>query len=59
VSLPYLQDLNRQTRETNHLTVRQGLSPVYVEKLESPEPLLSITAPVIRMPAPLFGNSHL
>ena len=39
VSLPYLQELNRQTRETIHLTVRQGLSAVYVEKLESPEPL--------------------
>jgi DNA-binding IclR family transcriptional regulator len=31
--------LNRQTRETIHLTVRRGLSAVYVEKLESPEPL--------------------
>jgi DNA-binding IclR family transcriptional regulator len=39
VSLPYLQDLNRQTRETIHLTVRHGLSAVYVEKLDSPEPL--------------------
>ena len=39
VSLPYLQDLNRQTRETVHLTVRHGLSAVYVEKLDSPEQL--------------------
>jgi IclR family transcriptional regulator, KDG regulon repressor len=39
VSLPYLEDLNRQTRETIHLTVRHGLSAVYVEKLDSPEPL--------------------
>jgi DNA-binding IclR family transcriptional regulator len=39
VSLPYLEDLNRQTRETIHLTLRQGLSAVYVEKLDSPEPL--------------------
>ncbi|MGA8620940.1 MAG: IclR family transcriptional regulator [Candidatus Sulfotelmatobacter sp.] len=39
VSLPYLQELNRQTRETIHLTVRHGLSAVYVEKLDSPEPL--------------------
>jgi len=39
VSLPYLQELNRQTRETLHLTVRHGLSAVYVEKLDSPEPL--------------------
>ena len=36
VSLPYLQELNRQTRETIHLTVRHGLSAVYVEKLDSP-----------------------
>ena len=39
LSLPYLQELNQQTRETIHLTVRHGLSAVYVEKLESPEPL--------------------
>jgi len=39
VSLPYLEELNRQTRETTHLTVRHGLSAVYVEKLDSPEQL--------------------
>lgn len=39
VSLPYLQELNRQTRETVHLTVRHGSSAVYVEKLDSTEPL--------------------
>ena len=38
-SLPYLQDLNHRTRETVHLTVRHALSAVYVEKLDSPEPL--------------------
>jgi IclR family transcriptional regulator, KDG regulon repressor len=39
VSLPYLQELNRQTRETIHLTIRHGLSAVYLEKLDSPEQL--------------------
>src|ERR1700747_781921 len=39
LSLPYLRELNQQTRETIHLTVRHGLSAVYVEKLDSPEPL--------------------
>jgi IclR family KDG regulon transcriptional repressor len=39
VSLPYLQELNQQTRETTHLTVRHGLSAVYLEKLDSPEQL--------------------
>ncbi|HTE90237.1 MAG TPA: IclR family transcriptional regulator, partial [Terriglobales bacterium] len=39
LSLPYLQELNQSTRETIHLTVRHGLSAVYVEKLDSPEPL--------------------
>jgi DNA-binding IclR family transcriptional regulator len=39
VSLPYLQELNLRTRETIHLTVRHGPSAVYVEKLESSEPL--------------------
>ena len=39
LSLPYLQALNQHTRETIHLTVRQGLAAVYVEKLDSPEQL--------------------
>jgi DNA-binding IclR family transcriptional regulator len=39
VSLPYLEELNRQTRETIHLTVRHGLTAVYVDKLDSPEQL--------------------
>ncbi len=39
VSLPHLQLLNQRTRETVHLTVRHGLSAVYIEKLDSPQPL--------------------
>jgi IclR family transcriptional regulator, KDG regulon repressor len=39
VSLPYLQELNRQTRETVHLTIRHGSVAVYVEKLDSTEQL--------------------
>lgn len=39
LSLPYLQELNHQSRETIHLTIRYGLSAVYVEKLDSPEQL--------------------
>jgi DNA-binding IclR family transcriptional regulator len=39
LSQPYLQELNHRTRETVHLTVRHGLTAVYVEKLDSPEPL--------------------
>jgi DNA-binding IclR family transcriptional regulator len=39
VSLKHLEELNRQTRETVHLTVRHGLSAVYLEKLDSPEQL--------------------
>lgn len=39
LSRPFLEELNRRTRETVHLTVRHGLSAVYLEKLDSPEPL--------------------
>lgn len=39
VSLPHLQMLNQRTRETVHLTVRHGLSAVYIEKLDSTQPL--------------------
>jgi IclR family transcriptional regulator, KDG regulon repressor len=38
-SLAHLEQLNRSTRETVHLTVRHKLSAVYIEKLDSPEPL--------------------
>lgn len=39
MSRPFLQELNRRTRETIHLTVRDGVSAVYVEKIDSPEQL--------------------
>lgn len=39
VSLPHLEQLNHSTRETVHLTVRHLLTAVYIEKLDSPEPL--------------------
>jgi len=39
VSLTHLEQLNHTTRETVHLTVRHKLSAVYIEKLDSPEPL--------------------
>jgi len=39
IARPYLRELNRQTRETVHLTVRNGTFAVYVEKIDSPEPL--------------------
>src|SRR5215471_14012589 len=39
LSRPYLQAINYHTRETVHLTMRQGLAAVYVEKLDSPEHL--------------------
>lgn len=38
-SRPALEELNRVTRETVHLAIRNGLTAVYVEKFESPEPL--------------------
>ena len=37
LSLPYLKALNEHTHETIHLLVRQGLSAVYIEKLDSPQ----------------------
>src|SRR6202790_285341 len=39
VSLAHLEQLNHSTRETVHLTVRHRLTAVYIEKLDSPEPL--------------------
>ena len=39
ISLPFLRELNQKTRETIHLTMRHGASAVYVEKLDSQEPV--------------------
>jgi len=39
VSFAHLEQLNRSTRETVHLTVRHKLTAVYIEKMESPQPL--------------------
>lgn len=39
VSLSHLKQLNEGTRETVHLTIRHKLTAVYIEKLDSPEPL--------------------
>jgi IclR family transcriptional regulator, KDG regulon repressor len=39
VSLAHLEQVNHSTRETVHLTVRHKLTAVYIEKLDSPEPL--------------------
>lgn len=36
---PYLQELNRHTRETIHLTVRNGSAAVHVDRIDSPEQL--------------------
>jgi IclR family transcriptional regulator, KDG regulon repressor len=43
ISLPYLQALHRHTRETVHLTVRHGLSAVYVEKLDALDPPATVS----------------
>jgi len=52
LSLPYLKALNEHTHETVHLLVRQGLSAVYVEKLESPQ--LPNTLSRIGVSVPLY-----
>lgn len=39
LSVPYLRELNQTTRETIHLTLRHGATAVYVDKLDSPEPV--------------------
>jgi IclR family KDG regulon transcriptional repressor len=36
-ALPILERLNEQTRETIHLTIREGFSVIYIDKLSSPE----------------------
>jgi len=36
-ALPILERLNKATRETVHLTVREGFSAIYIDKLDSPE----------------------
>ncbi len=38
-SMPVLKELNRATQETVHLTVRNGVTAVYIEKIDSPLPV--------------------
>ena len=52
LSLPYLKALNEHTHETIHLLVRQGLSAVYIEKLDSPQ--LPNTLSRIGVSVPLY-----
>lgn len=48
---PFMRELSRQTSETVHLSVLDGLDVVYVDKIDSPQPLLAYSAVGARAPA--------
>ncbi len=43
IAAPQMQDLSRQTAETVYLAVPDGLSVIYVDKIESTQPIRSFT----------------
>lgn len=55
LSLPYLKALHQHSRETVHLTVRHGLTAVYVEKIDSPLPLHTVSR--IGASVPLYSTA--
>lgn len=48
---PFMRDLARETRETVHLSVLDGLDVVYVDKIDSAQPLLAYSTVGGRAPA--------
>lgn len=48
---PFMRDLAEKTGETVHLSVLEGLSVVYIDKIDSPQPVRSYTAIGGRSPA--------
>lgn len=48
---PFLRELSRRTNETVHLSVLDGVDVVYVDKIDSPQPLLAYSAIGGRAPA--------
>ncbi len=51
IALPWMQRLLDQTRETVHLSVLDGMQVVYLEKLDSPEPVRAYSEVGGRAPA--------
>lgn len=48
---PFMRELARSTKETVHLSVLDGLDVVYVDKIDSPQPLLAYSTVGGRAPA--------
>lgn len=48
---PFMRELARETSETVHLSVLDGVDVVYVDKIDSPQPLLAYSAVGGRAPA--------
>jgi IclR family KDG regulon transcriptional repressor len=51
VSQPFMETLSRETSETVHLAVLDGIDVLYIAKIEGPQPLRSYTAVGGRAPA--------
>lgn len=50
-ALPFMEALARQTQETVHLSVLDGIQVLYIEKIDSPQPVRAYTAIGGRAPA--------
>lgn len=50
-ALPFMEQLAAQTQETVHLSVRDGVEVLYIEKIDSPLPVRAYTAVGGRAPA--------
>lgn len=51
VALPFMRQLAERTRETVHLSILEGLDVLYVDKIDSPEPIRAYSIVGGRAPA--------
>ena len=50
-TLPYMELLAAETQETVHLSIRDGIEALYIEKIDSPQPVRAYTSVGGRAPA--------
>ncbi len=50
-SLPFMRELAEQTQETVHLSILDGIEVLYIEKIDSPQPVRAYTTVGGRSPA--------
>ncbi|MEI2416999.1 IclR family transcriptional regulator [Orrella sp. JC864] len=59
IARPHMQELARQTQETVHLAILDGTDVLYIDKIDSPQPVRSYTRVGGRAPAYCTGTGKM